>query len=157
MFRTLYIFVAVYILRGCPKIMPLVDHNRTLTRTWALNFTYIPATLTPTNVRVKPIGDYYVFSDAKLSRNSPPGNTMYTGIIPSSIHAHVQPRAFASTLAVQTITVDVILRRWPVFLKASLILCAAVALTFSVAYYTVLKYQASKEPKRTTESPRPQK
>nr|VZI27429.1 unnamed protein product [Spirometra erinaceieuropaei] len=147
MFRTLYIFVAIYILRGCPKIMPLVDDNRNHTSSWVLNFTSIPATFTPSNVRVEPLGGYYVSSDAKLTHSSPSAEAIYTGITPSDINAHPQPRAFVSTSDVQTITLDVVLRRWPVFLIAGLIFCAAVALATFLMFYTAGKYEASRKQK----------
>nr|VZI19102.1 unnamed protein product [Spirometra erinaceieuropaei] len=147
MFRTLYIFVVIYIMRGCPKIMPLVDHNRTYTSSWVLNFTSNLEILTSTNVRVKPLADYYVSSDAKLSHSSPSGEAIYTGINTSNIHVHLQPRVSASSSYGPTITLDVILRRWPVFLIAGLIFLAAWSLTMFLGVYTSVKYARSRKQK----------
>nr|VZI27425.1 unnamed protein product [Spirometra erinaceieuropaei] len=141
MLRTLYIFLAIYILRGCPKIMPLVDHSRGNTTTWTSNFTSIRATSKPNDVPVNPFGEYDASFDAEHSRNALSVGNIYASITPSNVYAHVQPRALASTSKQQTGTLAQLVRRWPVFLIAGSIFCAAVGLTVYLVSKSIREYE----------------
>ncbi|BHF63449.1 hypothetical protein SprV_0200644100 [Sparganum proliferum] len=49
MFRTLYVFIIIHILRGCPEIIPRVYLNPSDTGPWPLNFASTGDTLKPLN------------------------------------------------------------------------------------------------------------
>ncbi|BHF63443.1 hypothetical protein SprV_0200643500 [Sparganum proliferum] len=134
MSRILYIFVVIHILRGCPKTIPLVDHNRSYAPAWTLNFTSIPANWKPIDVHVKPFGDYDVYIDDMLLRNALSADAVYTGISPSSVNAHVQPRALFSTSSQQTGMLAFIVQHWAVILIAS-------SIYFAAAVLALLKYR----------------
>ncbi|BHF63441.1 hypothetical protein SprV_0200643300 [Sparganum proliferum] len=148
MSRALYIFVVIHILRGCPKTIPLVNHNRSYAPAWTLNFTSIPVNWKPIDVRVKTFGDYDVYIDDMLLRNALSADAVYTGISPSSVHAHVQPRALFSISNQQTGMLAFIVQHWRLLLIVSSIYFAAPVLAFVLSTVAVRKYEARRTPKR---------
>ncbi|KAL7064024.1 hypothetical protein AAHC03_04497 [Spirometra sp. Aus1] len=90
MFRTLYILLAIYILRGCPKIMPLVDQDPSDTSTCTLNSTSIADSRKALHLMEKVVGGYDISPGVKLLRSTQSTDGIYTGFVPSAISARVR-------------------------------------------------------------------
>nr|VZI27421.1 unnamed protein product [Spirometra erinaceieuropaei] len=90
MFRTLYILLAIYILRGCPKIMPLVDQDPSDKSACTLNSTSIADSRKALHLMEKVFGGYDISPGVKLLRSTQSTDGIYTGFVPSAISARVR-------------------------------------------------------------------
>ncbi|KAL7064023.1 hypothetical protein AAHC03_04496 [Spirometra sp. Aus1] len=90
MFRTLYIFLAIFILRGCPKIMPLVDQDPSDTPAWTVNSTSIANSRKPLHLMTNAFAVYDISSGVKLLTSTQSTDSIYTGLVPSAVSAHIR-------------------------------------------------------------------
>ncbi|BHF63465.1 hypothetical protein SprV_0200645700 [Sparganum proliferum] len=90
MFRTLYIFVAIHILRGCPKTIPSVDDKSIEANVRTLNSTSLCVFRETINLL------------SKISPNMQSGDTVYTGLGSASASAQVQSNGQYTALNSQT-------------------------------------------------------
>ncbi|KAL7064022.1 hypothetical protein AAHC03_04495 [Spirometra sp. Aus1] len=121
MFRVLYVFVVIHVLRGCPKSIPLTDHESSERNAGTLNSSSICVSQKLYHFPGKLYKDHDVLPIGKIPSDTRYTHTMYTGLLPAGIPNFLQPSYIERVLGVKPETARLISEITPPVLTGALI------------------------------------
>ncbi|KAL7064020.1 hypothetical protein AAHC03_04493 [Spirometra sp. Aus1] len=113
MFRVLYIFVIIHILRGCPKTIPFTVYESSESNYRTPNDTSVCISQKPHHFPVKLYEGLDVSFFGKISSDTRYTHTMYTGLLPAGITNFLQSSYYARILNIKTDVAKFLSEHWP--------------------------------------------
>nr|VZI27416.1 unnamed protein product [Spirometra erinaceieuropaei] len=108
MFRVMYVFVVIHVLRGCPKTIPLTHHESNERNAGTPNSSSICVSQKLYHFPGKLYKDNDVFPIGKIPSDTRYTHTMYTGLLPAGIPNFLQPSYIERVLGVKPETARLI-------------------------------------------------
>ncbi|BHF63435.1 hypothetical protein SprV_0200642700 [Sparganum proliferum] len=140
MFNTLYIFVAIHILRGCPKTIPLPDHKSSKANARTLNAASICVSQKPQHSLSNLYRNNNVSSLGKIPSNTQHTDTMYTALVSAAVSAARQAKPSGTAQRYTTVVARLISKQWPAVLIALSISFAVIASTDVFLVFLINEY-----------------
>ncbi|KAL7064019.1 hypothetical protein AAHC03_04492 [Spirometra sp. Aus1] len=138
MFRILYIFVVLHIMRGCPKVMSIVDHNPARDTASSPNSTSPRSAQESFPVDDQRLGGQNVYSAARLSKYGQSVDTIFTALAPLRASTSLQGENYFRAILVIADLVTIMSKYKFVFLGAAVIgLCIGIPIIILAEYSTV--------------------
>ncbi|BHF63430.1 hypothetical protein SprV_0200642200 [Sparganum proliferum] len=140
MFNTLYIFVAIHILRGCPKTIPLSDHKPNKANARTLNAASVCVSQKPQHSLSNLYRNNNVSSLGKIPSNTQNTDAMYTALVSAAVSAAQQAKPSGIAQRYATVVAQFISKQWRAILISMSITLAVIVPTEVFLVFLINEY-----------------